>query len=871
MRISPPGVGPSILTTVKNDRLFTGRVSEARAFKEALTDFDRHLADGRETASRSNVLTYYGIGGIGKSSLSQRLERWAHGQLPLINGWGPRPLTPVLETIRIDLHQSGGVVDLVPILLSLRRALSRQRRSWPTFDLAFAAYWSAVRPNQDLPNHDGGEDFAAAVQETVVNVLTDLGAAATGTALGARSMRRLVSTLRARRHRRLAFDSYEGFADFLQRCVDASPTDPRLEVAADIAGLLAWELSNLSDPPIIVVFVDTVERLKLDPRRTSEQILNRIVYNMPNVLWVMSGRDRLDWEDERRVDLPYRGLAAWPGLASDATARPRQHSVGRLSDDDAKTVMARARQQYDLPISDAVISEVVRAAGGLPQYLELARQVAINIRQHGERDVTAADVVGSIDSLVLRVLEDVPGDEQSAIRAACLFPITDTAMIAAAARTDHGTVMRAIKRPMVDKTSTIGIVRVHDEIRRAIRQAGPEIAGGWSGEDWRAAAERAVAEARRRHEAAKNSGDLTRTVEAIALAISVVCEIEVQLEPATNAAYDDWLAHALVYGPSLTAYQPLIPSRSETPYGQIVLTFIRGKSPEVPLVDRLSMLREVFDSDHPLSLAGGRHLSYGLKNCSRWDESLVVIDELVRRRPTRTHLIQRPQTLSTARRFRQALEAGQELDGPNVALRTGAYAHGDPSIYFRDIDAKISRIQDEGRQREVIEDLGSRWMRRAFFGRDFQAMDFRRFRDDCERLSHIIAIRDCLLVQVLRREPDDGNLGDVLDRLRQLDRLQNDTFGFRYAMGELIDASLAGDHDRLDRLQSEITSISTPRGRAWIPVECMLSSTGRPVPIAPTEWLIPESIVVRRWADHLSSYLRRHGVPPEFDPLDGLS
>ena len=143
----------------------------------------------------------------------------------------------------------------------------------------------------------------------------------------------------------------------------------------------------------VVVFVDAFERLKLDPRRTSEVLLNRLVAEMPNVLFVITGRDLVDWYEESRVELEYHGPRCWPGLVPGAHVEPRQHLVGTLSEEDTREVILKARDRFALPISDVVVTELVKASGGLPQYLDLARQVATRLNELQQARMLRADQV----------------------------------------------------------------------------------------------------------------------------------------------------------------------------------------------------------------------------------------------------------------------------------------------------------------------------------------------------------------------------------------------------------------------------------------------------------------------------------------------
>lgn len=77
---------------------FTDRVPESEAFGRAASGHFGCVHRG-ETTFRDpyrNVLVFRGIGGIGKTELSGRLERWASGRLQPGEraGWGPPPRSP---------------------------------------------------------------------------------------------------------------------------------------------------------------------------------------------------------------------------------------------------------------------------------------------------------------------------------------------------------------------------------------------------------------------------------------------------------------------------------------------------------------------------------------------------------------------------------------------------------------------------------------------------------------------------------------------------------------------------------------------------------------------------------------------------------
>jgi hypothetical protein len=890
--------------------LFTDRESESDAFKAALSAFRRYI-DGESEAGKDshNVLTFYGMGGIGKTAMSERLEAWVNRDLPLASGWGPPPSTKVDATIRIDLHGSAGQMDILAALLALRAGADKLKPRWPVFDLAFTAYWSAVRPGEPLPDYRGSPRLNDSVAKTAGSLLGDLGSiaadvtvpgAGAAAGLGVLGVRKLIGELRRRRDLQLAIDTSPDFEIFLMRCADEpSPTDPRHDLACELAGALSWELSRSPRCPLLTAFVDTIERLKMDPRRVSEAHLNRMIYFMPNVLFVLTGRDMLDWHEETRFDLTYKGKERWPGLVPGVQDEPRQHRVGNLSRSDTKDVIRRGRQLLQLSMSDEIVDELAKASAGLPQYLELALEVAISIKDAGGgRQLEVADVTGSLDSLVMRVLDDIPADEQRAIRAACLFRIFDIGLVAAAANVDHGCVERAVLRPMIVRHDGERFpYRMHDAVRDAIRETGYRAAGGWSERDWQLAAGRAAVAARGRHNAAKhdkdNRGVLKDTrgvLDAIGIAIGLVCDQETALEPSSSddsssdddssgdfisdddsssGDYADWLSSAIAYSPSIQGLRSRIPGSSKTAYGQHVLDFITAKSIETPFEERLQLLRQVFDSDHPLRILAGRHLGYALRSSAgRWDDALAVFDELIRLSPSEVNvrqrevnIRQRPITLSLARRFVEARDAAEGTKAIGLINRVAEYAHGKPERYFDEVNKIMDKHRETQHEREYLEEWGELIERRAFFHGDLQTSEIDELREVAELSGHTVATRSALLATVLHHEAEPTELSVALERLRMLDQASDavGAIGFRYAQAEFCDAILAADHARLEDLKADLLQHQV-RSRSWIPVECFLQSVGLPLPPVPTQWLEPYDAVAQRWTAHLHQYIDRHTI-----------
>jgi hypothetical protein len=590
---------------------------------------------------------------------------------------------------------------------------------------------------------------------------------------------------------------------------------------------------------------------------------------MPNVLFVLTGRDKLDWYQESRVDLAHRGHWVWPGLVLGTREDPRQHLVGNLSPADTKAAIIKGRSQLDLPMDDRVVNELAKSSAGLPQYLELARQVAISIKEVGDgRQIQVADITGSLRLLVMRVLDDIPADEQRAIRGAALFRTFDTNLMAAAANVDHGCAERAVLRPMIDYYHGDKFpYRMHDAVREAIRGAEHQVDGGWSQRDWQDAASRTAAAARSMHDDAKRREDSQAVLDAIGVAITLACDQQTTLEPADSSTYEDWLAKAIMFSPSIQGLQSRVPSTSKTEYGRHVLNLIAAKSIETPVEDQQRLLRSIFDSRHPLRLPAGRHLGYSLKAQCRWEEALGVFDELVRLAPTDLNVGQRPQVLSAARRFAEARDAAEGTPTKTLITRTAEYAHGRPERYFAEIAEKSTKLRKAGRQREYLEERGDNLIRRTLFRGGVDQREIDEFLEQADMIGHVIVIRAALLALVLNRKATRSALSTALERLKVLDQAasHSGSIQFRYAMAEFCDALLEGQHHRLLELHGEVSDIPF-RNRSWIPVEMFFAAIELPLPPTPTQWLEPQQLVVDRWAAHLRDYVSRKQSAPTSGP-----
>jgi hypothetical protein len=324
--------------SLASQEAFINRQLQWESVTAALTDHLRHIADPAFDvedleAPRNNVIVFRGVGGIGKSTLSRKLEvalanaehRPVHWAQP---SWAGERILPV----RIDLARSAGA-DFERVVLQVRLALAGSGRPLPAFDLALRRYWEANHPGEPLEEYlrRGGlpARFGKALSQQMDSALSEVAQAlllpgivgsVVGQVTGA-----LVRALRERRQSVRALAGCARLADLLQ-------AEPDVEALSFYPHLLAWELARLPAKKAVVpvILLDAFEEVGDRTHRDFERLLQRVVWLMPNTFFVITGRSRLQWAEEGlQGQLDWTGHAAWPGW-SPTTSRPPEPPWRRL-------------------------------------------------------------------------------------------------------------------------------------------------------------------------------------------------------------------------------------------------------------------------------------------------------------------------------------------------------------------------------------------------------------------------------------------------------------------------------------------------------------------------------------------------------------
>ncbi|MEU9489307.1 ATP/GTP-binding protein [Streptomyces decoyicus] len=498
--------------SIAAEEAFTNRQDQWQAVVTTLTDHLHRVAnpafDVEDLASpRHNILVGHGVGGIGKSTFSRKIEAALTHQGGRPAQWDA-PSWPIerILPLRIDLARSAGI-DFERVVLSLRLAIAALGRPMPAFDLALRRHWERNHPGEPLEEYlrRGGlfSRFAGAVnlpqqmQSTLSDVAQALALPGTvGGALGQLTTT-LVGALRERRRNVRALAGCARLADILE-------AEPDLETLSFATHLLAWDLAQLpaTQQVIPVILFDTFEDIGDRTNRDLERLLQRIVWLMPQAFFVITGRNRLQWaEDGLHGQLDWTGPAAWPGLAdhppashSNTATAQRQILLGDFSPEDCEDHLARRLSRDGHPlIHDTLRHAIAARSHGLPLYLDLAVMRFLEIRRSG-RDPQPADF-GDFPALISRTVSDLTTDERHVLRSVSLLDAFSVPLATQAAGLTHdAAALRLTERPFIrEDPSGLWPFHLHQVVRSAIRHAEDHTDDRWSPQDWHRAATRALA------------------------------------------------------------------------------------------------------------------------------------------------------------------------------------------------------------------------------------------------------------------------------------------------------------------------------------------------------------------------------------------
>ncbi|OKI37470.1 ATP/GTP-binding protein [Streptomyces sp. TSRI0281] len=548
---------------LSSEDVFTNRESQWQAVAAALAEHLHHVTgpgfDVEDLeAPRRNVLVFHGVGGIGKSTLSRKLEAALTGAESRPAQWSAPawPDRPSVLPVRIDLARSANT-DFERVVLALRLALAELGHPLPAFDIALRRYWEHQHPGESLEEYvrRGGlaARFGRAMPQQMQSALADVAQALLlpGT-IGSVAGQVAGSLVRALRERRQSVNALAGCA----RLADLLDAEPDLDALSYYPHLLSWEIAQL--PPakavVPVVLLDTFEEIGDRTHRDFERLVQRMVWLMPNAFFVITGRSRLQWADPGlHGQLDWTGPDAWPALTAHGIPQPQprprttgpgpgatvhQMLIGDFSPEDRQDYLARRLTRDGQPlIGEHLRNMIAERSHGLPLHLDLAVMRVLDIHRTG-RTPQPADFDIGFPALIARTLSDLTPDERHVLRSVALLDAFDLRLATRTAGATHeAPALRLLERPFIQQ-DVFGLwpFHLHALIRTTIRTADDLTDDRWSPTDWAQAAQRAHA-ALGEQWAAGTGRDRMLLVGCLRQGLAIASDFHLELGWLTDAAW----------------------------------------------------------------------------------------------------------------------------------------------------------------------------------------------------------------------------------------------------------------------------------------------------------------------------------------------
>ncbi|MFP3989511.1 ATP/GTP-binding protein [Streptomyces sp. E11-3] len=497
------------------------------------------------------MLVFYGLGGIGKTTLSRGIVEHLVDSEPHSGQWPPLDpqIGPVIP-VRVDLSRNAGS-DFESVMLALRLAVTEMGRPMPAFDIALQRYWERNHAGEPLEEYlrrrtwfsrfPGVRSLSGQMQSALADVAQAVALPGTAGSLVGQAVGSFTRALRERRHRVRALAGCHRLADLLE-------AEPDLEALSYYAHLLAWDLSQVpaKDRATLVVLLDTFEDVGERVHRDLERLIQRMVWLMPNVLFVITGRNRLQWDDPKlEGQLDWAGPEFWPLLAGGADQEPRQHTVGYLSAEDCERYLCERLTFGERPVVDDRTRHLITAnSHGLPLYLDLAVMRFLDLHRRQGRPPAPHEFNLDFSALVARTFRDLSPEVRRVLRAVSLLDSFSVDLAAAAAGLEHDSpALELIERPFVDgDPGAPWPYRVHNLVRDTVREADSTSEDRWSEADWQRAAQRTFDALGR-----EAAGDRARLVGALRQGLRLARDYGLELGWLADAAFS--YVEDFVWGP----------------------------------------------------------------------------------------------------------------------------------------------------------------------------------------------------------------------------------------------------------------------------------------------------------------------------------
>lgn len=361
--------GASGDTSPKAGKKFTDREPFIAAF---------HNAFNTKVKDEHKLLVYYGVGGIGKTTLRKELGKRLEAEKP--------------ETVwtAIDLDTPTYREQETALFVLRNQLHDKFKINFPSFDIAYTVYWQKTHPQTPMTKDTfpllTGANVVAGIMR-VVGEMPYIG---------------FVPKLT-----KAFMTGGNVFREWWKRRGEKELANlPNLEPKEISVRMPMFWASDMKDfieekKKDAVLFLDTYEALWENQNAEGgffmrDEWIRELVSHLPEVLWVVCGREKLRW---------YEQDEEWNNYTE-------QYLLGRLSDDDSRYFLNSCGIE-----KQDVQNVIIKASKGVPHFLDLAVDTYYEIQSRHNREPEAKDFAKTQESVLERFLRYLDKTEIETLKA----------------------------------------------------------------------------------------------------------------------------------------------------------------------------------------------------------------------------------------------------------------------------------------------------------------------------------------------------------------------------------------------------------------------------------------------------------------------
>lgn len=356
-------------TTASAIRIFTDRDEPRNSFRRNYEKMKKQISDGELPDLR--VLTYYGMDGIGKSRLLEKLQEE-------LTGYDP-------DARYIRHIFTKGETNKSEILLYLRlRAGERLGIKFPHFDYIYNVYCRKTNKNPITEKQQKSGLCSSAVD--MASLIPFLGDAVqfANSAIGfAGAAKNMIDANRMKDN----------------RIENADPSELYAEMHIHFIKDMTSAAQQFTSP--LVIFLDSYENFVNETERAEHTENDSWIWKpggliecIPNVIWVIGAREKLKWEE----------------YAEEYSEILEQHQLKSFSKADSINNFLARRSIESLELRE----ELFALTQGIPLYLDICAQTYESMVKHG-RTPTIEDFGRTPAGLISNLISDMDSQHQDII------------------------------------------------------------------------------------------------------------------------------------------------------------------------------------------------------------------------------------------------------------------------------------------------------------------------------------------------------------------------------------------------------------------------------------------------------------------------